>query len=69
MTENRDNFTKNWQTFENPRDFVRSLNLTSVQEWAAWCKSGNKPDNIPAGASRVYKNDGWNSWADFLGTN
>jgi hypothetical protein len=47
---------------------VRSLNLKSETEWRSYCKSGNKPDNIPTNPSYVYANDGWAGLGDWLGT-
>ena len=61
-------FKGEYCTYVEARKFVRSLNLKKVSDWSKYCKSGKKPDNIPAGASGVYKNNGWISWGDFLGT-
>ena len=44
------------------------MNLKSQNEWTDYCKSGNKPDDIPSDPSKVYKNDGWTSLGNFLGT-
>ena len=56
-----------WLPFEDARIFVRSLGLKGQKEWLAYCKSGKKPDDIPANAPLVYK-EGWVSWPDWLGT-
>ncbi|RJP78608.1 MAG: hypothetical protein C4522_12595 [Desulfobacteraceae bacterium] len=56
-------------SFEEAREFVRSLNLGSTTQWKEYCKSGKKPDNIPAWPSNPYKDKGWKGWGDFLGTN
>jgi hypothetical protein len=29
--------------------------------------SDKKPKNIPSGADKVYKSEGWKGWPDFLG--
>lgn len=55
-------------TFEEARTFVRSLNLNSFKDWKEYCKSGNKPNNIPGDPSKGYKNNGWINWGDWLGT-
>ncbi len=55
--------------FEEAREYVHGLKLESQTEWNQYCKSGNKPDNIPAGPNRTYKNKGWISWGDWFGTN
>ena len=57
-----------WLPFEEARKFVRSLGLKSQKEWVAWAKTGQKPDDIPSSPSSVYKDRGWVSWGDWLGT-
>lgn len=47
---------------------MRGLNLKSEYGWRDYCKSGKKPDDIPASPSRTYANDGWTGWGDWLGT-
>ena len=36
-----------WRSLEKARAFVRGLGLKSVYDWYAYCKSGEKPDDIP----------------------
>ena len=59
---------KDWQSFEDARDFVRSLKLEGTKDWDVYCTSGKKPKDIPANPNRDYKNKGWTNWGDFLGT-
>jgi hypothetical protein len=59
---------KEFRRFEDARKFVQSLNLKGQKQWQEYYKSGNKPDNIPSTPSWVYKNKGWISWGDWLGT-
>ncbi|MFM2259604.1 MAG: hypothetical protein RLZZ424_1590, partial [Bacteroidota bacterium] len=54
-------------TFTKAREFAGKLNLKGKEDWFLYCKNGEKPTNIPAAASSVYKNKGWISWQDFLG--
>jgi len=62
-------FNKVYRTFEETREFVRSLNISSKTEWYKYCKSGKKPDDIPANPNRTYKKtEEWINWGDFLGT-
>jgi hypothetical protein len=68
MSERRRGGRKSWRPFEEARQFARSLGLKKREAWVAYCKSGQKPDDIPADASGVYKGEGWTSWGDFLGT-
>ena len=58
----------NWRPFEESRKFIHALGLKSSTEWKDWAKSGKRPNNIPASPSGVYKNKGWKSWGDWLGT-
>jgi len=53
--------------FVEARAFVRKLGLTGKDEWYAYCKSGKKPDDIPANPPPVYSAD-WISWPDWVGT-
>jgi hypothetical protein len=54
-------------SFEEAREFARSLNLKGIAEWKEWAKSGKRPQNIPMTPHWVYKNKGWKDWGDFLG--
>jgi len=57
-----------WRSFNEAREFSHSLKLSLVSEWIAYAKSGNKPDDIPVMPYETYKNKGWISWGDWLGT-
>ena len=46
---------KKFRDFESAREFARALNLKGSKEWKEYCKSGNKPDDIPAAPWAVYK--------------
>ena len=58
----------NWRGFEDSRAFVRGLGLESEGEWRTYCKSGNKPPDIPATPANVYAEVGWAGYGDWLGT-
>ena len=62
------NMEKVYRPFKEARAFVRKLKLKNQYEWREYCNSGNKPDDIPFGAERTYKNKGWKSVGDWLGT-
>jgi len=62
------NYKKIFRNFKDSREFVRNLNLKSTSEWRDYCKSGNKPDDISGSPHNTYKNDGWISYGDWLGT-
>ena len=57
-----------FRTFDEARKFVHSLKLTGQAEWGNYCKSGEKPNDIPNSPSDVYRNKGWDGWGDWVGT-
>jgi len=59
---------KQFRSFKDSRKFVQTLNLKSNSEWRNYCKSGNKPSDIPTTPARTYKNRGWINEGDWLGT-
>jgi hypothetical protein len=63
------NQNKIYTTFVEAREFVHKLNLKSQRQYFNYCKNSNKPDNIPRAPHKSYKNKGWISWPDWLGTN
>jgi hypothetical protein len=58
---------KQYRDFESAREFVMKLKLKKRKEWEEYCKSGNKPDDIPSSPHSVYKKE-WKGVGDFLGT-
>ena len=58
---------KEYRPFKEARAFARSLGLRSWEEWRDYCKSGNRPDDIPSNPHRTYNDDGWAGMADWLG--
>jgi len=59
---------KQYRPFKEAREFVRTLDFQNSKEWSTYCKSGKKPDDIPKTPWITYKNNGWTSWGDWLGT-
>ena len=53
-------------SFDQAREFVRKLNFKNKSEWDTYCKSGDKPNNIPSDPSSKYKNE-FKGYPDFLG--
>jgi hypothetical protein len=54
--------------FKKARAIVRNQNLKSQKDWKDYCKSGNKPENIPTNPWIKYKLSGWAGLADWIGT-
>jgi hypothetical protein len=62
--------TKDFVSFEEAKKIVGPLNLKSQREWFDFTKTNDfKKLNLPVSPESVYKNDGWISSGDFLGTN
>ena len=66
--EEDDEVKKKFRSFSEARKFVRKLGLKNRDEWRVFCKSGEKPDDIPNYPAGVYKNKGWKNLGDWLGT-
>ena len=59
--------------FAKARAFVHGLELKSSTDWWKYCagqlpEKDNKPDDIPAAPNYFYKDKGWISWGDWIGT-
>jgi hypothetical protein len=61
-------YKKDFLPFEEAREFVQSFGLNSKAEWKVWVSSKERPENIPTNPDITYKNKGWISWGDWLGT-
>jgi hypothetical protein len=46
---------------------VHELGLKTTEQWNNWCRSGKKPDDIPASPYSIYKQK-WKGMSDWLGT-
>lgn len=65
--------SRNWRPFEAARDFARSLGLQTVTQWRNYTKGDlpgldELPPDIPVYPDQTYRNAGWRSYGDFLGT-
>ena len=59
---------REYRSFNEARDYVRGLGLKSSTEWRDFLKSRRLPSNIPSKPERVYRDDGWVGYGDWLGT-
>ena len=64
----RDWIGSKYQSFEDARSYVQTLEIKNQAEWSKYCRSGDKPPDIPASPGGVYVDKGWISWGDWLGT-
>src|SRR5919198_5868108 len=53
--------------FDKAKEFVHSLVLKSQTEWGKYCKSGNRPKDIPSNPHDTYRKY-WKGYGDWLGT-
>lgn len=61
-----------WLSYEDAKEYVRSLKLSSYDEWKAYIDNRIenlplRPMDLPKSPQYVYKNDGWINWSDWLG--
>ena len=61
------NQDKVYRSYDDSKKFVQKLNFNSIEEWNKYCKSGNKPDDIPAAPWNTYKKE-WTTFGNFTGT-
>jgi len=67
------NQLREYRTFKEARAFVHGLGLKSGTEWRKFCKGelpekGMLPEDIPANPNNTYKDKGWKSMGNWLGT-
>ena len=61
------NQDRTYKSFLDAKKFVHTLNLEGVIELKKYCKSGDKPNNVPSTPDRIYKKE-WRGFGDWLGT-
>ncbi len=54
------------KTYDEAKEYIKSLNIKSAKEWSEYCKSDKKPKDIPYSPTTSYKHKGWRGWDDFL---
>jgi hypothetical protein len=57
-----------WKSFTEGRALVRGLGLKGNRGWWAWSKSSQRPSDIPGRPDQTYRDAGWVSWPDWLGS-
>ncbi len=56
-------FNRQYLPYAKSRAYVRTLGLEGVREWHHYCRSGNKPSEIPANPRQVYESE-FRGWGD-----
>ena len=57
-----------WKHYSLCLAYAQSLNLKSQRDWEAWCKLGQRPEDVPSQPEKIYAGIGWSGWGSFLGT-
>ena len=57
-----------YTSFEEARKYARTLNLKTQSEWLEHTRAPDFPIEIHKAPHKYYKNKGWESYGDFLGT-
>ena len=52
--------------YEEAKRVVNALKLKNYDDWCRWSRTERPPD-IPSQPYKIYKNEGWNGFADWLG--
>jgi hypothetical protein len=55
-------------SFEKAREIVRELKIETTSKWKEFVKSGQLPLNIPKAPHYYYRDKGWSSYGDWLGS-
>jgi hypothetical protein len=55
-----------FRPYAEAKKIVHPLRIKNLAEWRKYCKSGKKPQDIPAYPDHVYEKD-WKGWGDWLG--
>jgi hypothetical protein len=55
-------------SFEKAREIVRELKIETTSKWKEFVKSGQLPLNIPKAPHYYYRDKGWASYGDWLGS-
>jgi hypothetical protein len=61
------NQDRNFLTYDDAKNKVKKLGITTLRTWQKAVSEGQIPKNIPTLPSRTYKKE-WKGWGDFLGT-
>ena len=56
------------RSFEDARRYAQSLHLNFNSDRKKLHEQGKIPKDIPKYPDDIYKNKGWTTWGDFLGT-
>jgi len=55
-------------SYEKAKKILLKIKITTQVEYRKRAKSGKLPSGLPLDPAKSYKNKGWTTWGDFLGT-
>ena len=58
----------NYKSFKEVQEFALKNGITSQNEWIEFTKKNVLPKDIPYSVAKIYENNGWKNWGDFLKT-
>jgi hypothetical protein len=58
----------NWLPFDQAKEQIQSKNFSSSAEYYSQHKQGFLDADLPFDPQKIYEDEGWSSWGDFLGT-
>ena len=58
----------NFKPYLEAQKYILRLKIPNQKEWWQSVKNGSIPEDIPHSPQSSYKNKGWTSWGEFLGT-
>jgi superfamily II DNA or RNA helicase len=58
----------NWLSYDEAKEYVRSKNVKTAQEYFKRHKNGEFDFDLPFSINTIYADEGFKSWGDFLGT-
>lgn len=71
-SKHNSNYRNKFSNFFNyleAKEYVNNLNIKTSKDWKRHLKNNNITNGMPSSPDYYYKNDGWKSWGEFLGTN
>ena len=54
-------------SYKEAKEKIKKYKIKSSKHFRKFNKLSNRPKRIPRSPQKVYKNNGWVSWQDFLG--
>lgn len=58
----------NWMSYDEAEKYVRSKNVKTAQEFFRRHEAGEFDPDLPFSVNTIYKDEGFKSWGQFLGT-